>query len=285
MPQAKRRPSAADAEQERARTYVREILAETGWSPTELARKAGLAPSTLNRFLNQEVKHTLSRRSIAKIAEAAGKAQAHQGASKAIAQLEQQIADLPEGREREQLLRSLAEIRAHEALGAAMQSWDLYTARAKSANLSFMPVRGTVEAGAWREAMEWPQEDWYPVGVAGVERYTALPQFGLVVRGPSMNLVYPEGSILACVSFLHLGREPKSGERVIVEHRRGDLVEATVKEFVVEQGRGRLYARSDNPRYAGVVDLPAPGETAEIHDDAILVTALVIASIRPEATA
>lgn len=63
--------SDADAEQAAARRYVAEILRATGWSPTALARKAGLTPSTVTRFLNSEVGHTLSSRSIGKITQAA----------------------------------------------------------------------------------------------------------------------------------------------------------------------------------------------------------------------
>jgi len=60
-----------DAEQAAARRFVSEILRATGWSATALARKARLTPSTLTRFLNSEVGHTLSTRTIWKIRDAA----------------------------------------------------------------------------------------------------------------------------------------------------------------------------------------------------------------------
>ena len=60
-----------DPDQAAARRFVSEILRITGWSATGLARKAHLAPSTLTRFLNNEVGHTLSSRTISKLRQAA----------------------------------------------------------------------------------------------------------------------------------------------------------------------------------------------------------------------
>lgn len=50
--------------QERARELVRLMMRVTGWSTTKLASRSGLAESTLNRFMNKPVKHTLSQRTI-----------------------------------------------------------------------------------------------------------------------------------------------------------------------------------------------------------------------------
>ena len=55
-------------ERERIRTWLRDVLAQTGDSPTALAKKAGLAQSTLTRFLNAEDAPLLGLRSITKIA-------------------------------------------------------------------------------------------------------------------------------------------------------------------------------------------------------------------------
>lgn len=53
----------------RARQYLDHVIAQTGLTATEVARAAGLASSTLTRFLNKKnVKHTLSTKSLAKIA-------------------------------------------------------------------------------------------------------------------------------------------------------------------------------------------------------------------------
>lgn len=60
-----------DPDQAAARRFVTEILRITGWTATELARRAGVSPSTLTRFLGCDVTHTLSARTISKIKRAA----------------------------------------------------------------------------------------------------------------------------------------------------------------------------------------------------------------------
>lgn len=57
------------------RRWVEDLLVETGHTPSSLAREAGLAGSTLTRFLQKEnASQTLSRRSIQRLAEHFGRA-------------------------------------------------------------------------------------------------------------------------------------------------------------------------------------------------------------------
>lgn len=59
----------ADKLQEAARRYIAAVSAATGWNYTTIARRAGLASTTVTRFMNEpEVRHMLSARSLAKIA-------------------------------------------------------------------------------------------------------------------------------------------------------------------------------------------------------------------------
>ncbi|MDX2142901.1 MAG: hypothetical protein SFV19_06080 [Rhodospirillaceae bacterium] len=52
------------AQQDDIRALVRAMTALTGLSASALATQAGLTPSTLNRFLHGEVRHTLSQRTL-----------------------------------------------------------------------------------------------------------------------------------------------------------------------------------------------------------------------------
>lgn len=62
-----------DDEQRAARAQIQAALEKTGLSPTELARRAGVAGTTLTRFLNSsDVKHVPSTRTLSKILAAAG---------------------------------------------------------------------------------------------------------------------------------------------------------------------------------------------------------------------
>ncbi|MGL4396635.1 MAG: hypothetical protein ACRCS9_08865 [Hyphomicrobium sp.] len=61
-----------DLDRPKLRAWLTAVLESTGETPTALARKAGLAQSTLTRFLNSDDSPNLSLRSVAKIAHAAG---------------------------------------------------------------------------------------------------------------------------------------------------------------------------------------------------------------------
>lgn len=200
------------------------------------------------------------------------------------ADLRKKVETEPAGPQRDVWLKVIAEIERTKAAGQAYGHMDVETAATVPSELHFVRVRGAVEAGAWKEAVEWPEEDWYPVPAVPMPAYTDMPQFALEVRGPSMNAVYPDGSMVVCVFLMHLSREPRSGERVVVERRRSGFVEATVKEYVVEDGVPKLYPRSDHPKHQEPIVLQTglqDGED-ENQDEQTRITAVVVGSFRPE---
>jgi hypothetical protein len=61
-----------DETQEATRRFVGAILRATGWTPYRLAKETdGLSHTTISRFLNSDVTHTLSSRTLDKIRGAA----------------------------------------------------------------------------------------------------------------------------------------------------------------------------------------------------------------------
>ena len=99
-----------------------------------------------------------------------------------------------------------------------------------SARPHCLVVRGAVQAGVWRDAIEWPETDWQTFAISGLspKPNAAQPAFGLMVQGLSMNLVFPPGTILVCVRYGDLGCAPSAGDHVICQQRRRNgLVEAT----------------------------------------------------------
>lgn len=140
-------------------------------------------------------------------------------------------------------------------------------------------VKGTVAAGVWVEAFEWPEEQWEPYTGGSHVRADAGRRFGLRVEGDSMNEVYPHGTILDCVSTLD-GAKAHSGQRVVVVRKRSDdTLEATVKEYVIDAaGKEWLVPRSTNPAFQSPFAMDEPGEG--IVDVSII--GLVIGSYRPE---
>lgn len=63
-------PMDTDAQRERQRSMVKEMMLASGLDRTGLARAAGLAPSTLTRFMEGEVEHLLTARTLSKLDEA-----------------------------------------------------------------------------------------------------------------------------------------------------------------------------------------------------------------------
>ncbi len=150
-----------------------------------------------------------------------------------------------------------------------------------------VPVVGAVQAGAWAEAMTWPPEDRYPVVVP--PPHGGREPFGLVVRGQSMNLDYPEGTILICVPFLHYARTIGEGDHVVVHRRdRTGLMEATVKALVIDSAGHRwLCPRSSDPAHQTPLPLPATPPDAQDHagNDDIQVVGVVVAHYRAHPSA
>lgn len=138
-------------------------------------------------------------------------------------------------------------------------------------------VKGAVQAGAWSEAAQWPEDEWQTF--TGRCDVTADEQhrFGLMVRGDSMDEIYPPGTILECVSLF--GRaEATPGKRVIVARRDIEgRYETTCKELVEKDGELWLVPRSRNPAHAPIrVQDCDPG----IIESRVI--AIVVASTRPE---
>lgn len=147
------------------------------------------------------------------------------------------------------------------------------------APLNLFYIVGTVEAGAWREVAELPEEEWEAVQFETRPEYQGARRFGLRVRGQSMNQHYPPGSILDCVSFWEIRRRPQDGDHVVV-YRRGpsDLIEATVKELVRANGGWELWPRSTHQAHKSPLTIDHIPEDDE--NEPIRIVALVIGSYR-----
>lgn len=132
-------------------------------------------------------------------------------------------------------------------------------------------------AGEWVEAYEWPHSEWEEfTGRGNVDALTEH-RFGLRVVGDSMDQIYPEGTIVECVSVF--GRaEIASGKKVVIVRKRVDeLVEATVKELVEINGKMWARPKSSNPVHQAF-DLSNPGEGIA----SIRIAAVVVSSVREE---
>jgi SOS-response transcriptional repressor LexA len=160
--------------------------------------------------------------------------------------------------------------------------WLLYGTKSTAKLAALGPelsVVGEVAAGMFREAWKLPDDEWVAyTGPADVNA-PVHKRFGLRVSGDSMNLLYPEGTILDCVEYDHMEPVP-DGKKVIVHRiRRDDTVEATVKELMRDKaGVEWLVPRSSNPSHRAIRgDQPDSDDIKQVE-----IFAIVVASIRYE---
>lgn len=171
------------------------------------------------------------------------------------------------------------DIKALHSLAVALgvTAGELIDGTALAASGPRLYIKGAVQAGHWRSAFELPADEWETF--TGRPDVNALPEhrFGLRVIGDSMDLLYPEGTVLECVSlFGHAEAAP--GKRVIIVRiDENGQCEATVKELVEQDGQLWAVPKSSNPAHSPIkLNGPEPGILE------VRVAAVVVASIRPE---
>lgn len=134
-----------------------------------------------------------------------------------------------------------------------------------------MPLWGDVAAGVWIEPVESQEAELERVPVAPDPRYPLAAQYALRVRGNSVNRIAKDGNIVVCVDLAEAGLEPRPGDLVLVERRRGGLVECTVKRLRKAPEGLELWPESDDPAFQEKLSLaPLKGE-AEIQIKAVII--------------
>lgn len=147
-----------------------------------------------------------------------------------------------------------------------------------SSSVRTVRVRGCVEAGSWREAFEWDEQDWYDVSVPFSPGLAAMSLYGAETRGPSMNRVYPEGTVIVFTSLIERPESLEVGKRYVVEREKPDgRREATVKTLARDDtGNLWLMPDSTDPRHQEPLTLE--GDDGDI----VRVIGRVVYSVRPE---
>lgn len=151
---------------------------------------------------------------------------------------------------------------------------DIEAAKAATAAMppASLPVVGEVAAGRWLEAddhVDVPPYD--PVPVQPDSRWPVEAQYGLMVRGTSLNRVALDGDILACVDAITARYRPREDDLVIVEMRRnaGLLRQMTAKRYMRLSTHIELWPDSDDPRWQTPIIIPHPedGLSSAVEDD------------------
>lgn len=149
-----------------------------------------------------------------------------------------------------------------------------------------MPVLGEVAAGRWLEVEQNADTSKYePAPITPDPTYRREAQYGLVVRGTSLNLYAADGDILHCLDIAQSGRMPTTGELVIVEQIRdgGFLRERTAKAYHVgDNDMVELRAFSDDPRWDQPIHIPHRVYSHVLEKGLVIeVVAVVLGAYRP----
>ena len=159
----------------------------------------------------------------------------------------------------EKIARSLEAEPAWLAFGVGDDVRKAMEETAKRAG-DLMPVLGEVAAGRWIEVEQDADESRYdPAPITPDPRWRKEWQYGLIVRGTSVNLYAIDGDTLHCLDIAESGRMPSNGELVIVEQARdgGFLRERTAKLYHRgEHEMVELRAYSDDPRWSDPIYVP-----------------------------
>lgn len=137
-------------------------------------------------------------------------------------------------------------------------------------------VVGHVEAGLFREAVEWDRSRWYEVDVPVPERFRRVAK-ALEIRGTSMNLEYPDGSVAIWVDVLD-SRAPRHEDHVVVyAHRADGRIESTIKELRIDGATRWLWPKSNDPKHQIPFNIDEPPEGIK----EIEIKGLVIGGYKP----
>lgn len=169
-------------------------------------------------------------------------------------------------------------------LADALETTPEYLIEGKHEGLDLLPfrgiiVRGSVQAGQWTEASDEAFEaDPDSIEIAPVSPppgYERANLFALRVKGRSMDLVYPEGTIVIVCPVSDT--DIRDGDNVIVIRRRNGFTEATVKQVETDGKKWTLHAKSSDKSFS------KPWVIEDNGDDSPEIVAVVIGSYRHEA--
>ena len=143
------------------------------------------------------------------------------------------------------------------------------------------PIIGEVAAGHWLEidAVDEPKHD-EACTIPLDPRFPEKAQYGLVVRGTSINKVAGPGEVLHCVDLGISGLEPQQEDLVIIERRRAQAgqKEVTAKRYRTKGRVVELSPESDDKRWATPLLLD-PNKAKE--DEEVAIIAIVVGVYKP----
>lgn len=152
----------------------------------------------------------------------------------------------------------------------------------KSAKARTGPIqtKGEVAAGKWLDLdVEIDPRDFEQFPIAADPRYPHEAQYGLIVRGTSINRIADNGDVLHCLDLGIVALEPEEDDLIIAERRRAQAgqKEVTAKRL---RKRGRIIVLapdSYDAKWKPIELDPSNGS----EDEEVAIIALVLAIYKP----
>lgn len=144
-----------------------------------------------------------------------------------------------------------------------------------------IPTTGEVAAGQWLDVdVEMDPDDFDQHPIAAHPDYPVSAQYGLIVKGNSMNRVFPAGVVLHCVDVIKADLEPLEDDIVIVQRTRAQAGQREVTAKRINR-RGKMIVLSPDstePQWRPIEFDPKGGHDGE---EEVRVLALVIGRYTP----
>lgn len=118
-----------------------------------------------------------------------------------------------------------------------------------------IPVVGEVAAGVFRDSFEFDPGHWSYTPFPRDDRYPGIDRFCLRVRGPSMNKIYPDGSIVLCIKMIDANLKPEEGKIYVVDRIVHGEYESTLKELRYSDGKKYLWPCSTDPAHQAPIEM------------------------------
>lgn len=148
-------------------------------------------------------------------------------------------------------------------------------------NAGPIPTKGEVAAGQWFDLdVDVDPRDFEQFPIAADPAYPHDAQYGLIVRGNSMNRVFDNGEVLHCLDVLMANVEPEENDIVIVERIRAQASQREVTAKRITK-RGKLIVLnpdSTESKWKPIEFNPKDGHDG---DEEVRVVAVVLATYRP----
>lgn len=131
-------------------------------------------------------------------------------------------------------------------------------AEARAVEVPLLPVIGEVAAGLWHSVDQSDEPLFDPIPVPLDPRFPREAQYGLLVRGTSINRIAQPGDVLQCLDIGMAGISPNDDDVVIVQQSRLDDSErqVTAKRYRRRNGVVELHPDSTDERWQTPIMMP-----------------------------